>query len=138
MVESQQKRIELVTRHGDDQYSLMHAKLFGGWNALVCDPWDADAVYALEATSESILQVVDATGQGKRPEVEEVWSSPEPSPSPGSSGHLSFCQTRGWRARHPQSSEKQTTSPFCTNAQSRFALAVFDGVLRHPHIARHT
>ena len=112
MVESQQKRIELVTRHGDDQYSLMHAKLFGGWNALVSDPWDADAVYALEATSESILQVVDGTGQGKRPEVEEVWSSPEPSPSPGSSGHLSFCQTRGWRARMaraPPIFRKQTT-----------------------------
>ena len=133
MVESQQKRIELVTRHGDDQYSLMHAKLFGGWNALVCDPWDADAVYALEATSESILQVVDVTGQGKRPEVEEVWSSPEPSPSPGSSGHLSFCQTRGWRARMarapPIFRKTNNYSPFCTNAQSRFALAVFDGVL---------
>ena len=70
-------------RAADDQYSLMHAKLFGGWNAIVTDPWDADVVYFIDAEAEAVHQVVDKTADGKRPEVAEVWATPEPSQTPG-------------------------------------------------------
>ena len=61
----------------------MHAKLFGGWNAAVTDPWDVDVVYFIDAEAEAVHQVVDKTGDGKRPDVAEVWAAPEPSQTPG-------------------------------------------------------
>ena len=67
----------------DDQYSYLHSKLFSGNNAVVNDPFDDSAAYIVDPEQEAILQVVDRTADGHRPDVIEVWSAPEPSIHPG-------------------------------------------------------
>ena len=62
----------------EDQYSFLHAKLFGQSNNFLCtDPFgDGRGVYVLDPQEGKIQKVIYSAGAGTPPQLVEVWSVP--------------------------------------------------------------
>ena len=63
----------------EEQYSYLHAKLLGGYNCIVSDPFHDDShVFVIDSEYECVYQGQDCSSNGLNPEIAKVWASPEP------------------------------------------------------------